>query len=167
MSMNKTDDMTIVKRIAITSQESKKTDLIEWSYFQKEKLAKHELIATGTTADIVEGTVNAPVQKLLSGKHGGYRQLSELINEDKLDAIIFFTDTDAMHEALDNTDLRMLLEAAISKNVLLCCNRTTADYVLESTLMNQSYTKRSPGYSPNNQTESSQDVNGKVVKLAV
>lgn len=159
--------MTIVKRIAITSQESTKTDLIEWSYFQREKLAKHELIATGTTADILEGTVNVPVQKILSGVHGGYRQLTKLIEEDKLDAIIFFTDTNAMHEALNNADVRKLLEIAISKNVLVCCNKTTADYVLESTLMNQTYTKRSPGYSPKKQKETILDDSDKVVKLAV
>lgn len=166
--MNNINNMRIVKRIAITSQESKKTDLIEWAYFQREILAKHELIATGTTADLVEGTVNVPVQKLLSGIHGGYRQLSELIEDDKLDAIIFFTDTDTMHEALNNSDVRHLLEMAITKNVLVCCNRTTADYVLESTLMDQAYIKRGPGYSPTNQRELMQGNNDdKVIKLAV
>ena len=151
MDMNNADNMTTVKRIAITSQENKKTDLIEWSYFRREALAKHKLIATGTTADILEGTINVPVQKILSGTLGGYRQLAELIEQDKIDAIIFFSDT--IHDALNNTDVKHLLETAISKNILLCCNRTTADYVLESLLMNQAYTIEGPGYSPKNQKE--------------
>jgi methylglyoxal synthase len=51
---------------------------------QREALAKHKLIATGTTADILEGTINVPVRKILSGNLGGYRQLAELIEADKL-----------------------------------------------------------------------------------
>ena len=158
--------MTTVKRIGITSQENKKTDLIEWSYFRRAALAKHELIATGTTADIVEGTVNVPVQKILSGALGGYMQLANLIEEGKLDAIIFFSDT--IHDALNNADVKHLLELAISKNVLVCCNKTTADYVLESALMNQAYKAGGQAYSPNNQQEQLQSNNeDDVMKLAV
>lgn len=140
------EKMITVKRIAITSQENKKTDLIEWSYFKRAVLANHQLVATGTTADIVEGTVNVPVQKLLSGAAGGYKQLAAMIEEGKLDAIIFFSD--AMTDCLNNCEVRNLLELAISKNIIVCCNRTTADYVLDSMLMNQAYTIEGPGYTP-------------------
>jgi len=139
-------NMTTVKRIAITAQENKKTELIEWTYFKKEVLAKHSLVATGTTADVVEGTVNMPVQKLLSGAVGGYKQLADMIEAGKIDALIFFSD--ATTNFFCNSDIKHLLEVAVSNNIIVCCNRTTADYVLDSALINETYIPHGPCYAP-------------------
>ena len=138
--------MTTVKRIAITAQENKKTELIEWTYFKKEALSKHSLVATGTTADIVEGTVNTPVKKLLSGAVGGYKQLADMIEEGKIDALIFFSD--ATKDFFCNSEIKHLLELAVSSNIIVCCNRTTADYIMDSALMNEVYTPEGPSYAP-------------------
>jgi methylglyoxal synthase len=144
-------NMTTVKQIAITAQENKKTELIEWTYFKKEALAKHSLVATGTTADVVEGTVNMPVQKLLSGAVGGYKQLADMIEAGKIDALIFFSD--AITDFFCNSDVKHLLEVAVSNNIIVCCNRTTADYVLDSVLMGQTYIPHGPCYTPASKTE--------------
>jgi len=157
--------MTTIKRIAITAQEHKKTELIEWSYFKREALAKHQLIATGTTADIIEGTVDIPVQKILSGAVGGYTQLASLIEEGKIDALIFFSDT--MADSFNNSDIKKLLEKAISSNIIVCCNRTTADYVMDSILMNESYTPEGPGYAPASKNDALTTVAKNEIKLAV
>lgn len=138
--------MTTVKRIAISAQEHKKTELIEWSYFKRNVLQQHELIATGTTADILEGTVDVPVQKILSGALGGYKQLTQMVEEGKIDALIFFSDV--IHDAVNNSDIRKLLELAISKDIIVCCNRTTADYVMDSVLINEAYAPAGPSYVP-------------------
>ncbi|QEC67275.1 methylglyoxal synthase [Panacibacter ginsenosidivorans] len=158
-------NMTTVKRIAITAQEHKKTELIEWSYFKREALAKHQLIATGTTADIIEGTVDVPVQKILSGAVGGYTQLATMIEEGKIDALIFFSD--AMKDSFNNSDIRKLLELAISHNIIVCCNRTTADYVMDSILMNESYTPEGPAYIPASKKGALTAVAEDEIKLAV
>lgn len=158
-------NMTTVKRIAITAQEHKKTELIEWSYFKREALAKHQLIATGTTADIVEGTVNVPVRKLLSGALGGYKELASMIEEGKIDALIFFSD--AMNDSFNNSDIKKLLELAISSNIIVCCNRTTADYVMDSILMDVSYTPEGPGYAPSSKKDSLNNIDKEEIKLAV
>jgi methylglyoxal synthase len=146
----KKGNMTTVKRIAITAQESKKTELIEWTYFKKEALAKHNLVATGTTANVVEGTVNMPVQKLLSGATGGYKQLADMIEAGDIDALIFFSD--ATTNFFCNSEVKHLLEAAISSNIIVCCNRTTADYVLDSALIGETYTPHGPSYTPASKT---------------
>jgi len=156
-------NMTTVKRIAITAQENKKTELIEWTYFKKEALAKHSLVATGTTADVVEGTVNMPVQKLLSGAVGGYKQLAEMIKAGDIDALIFFSD--ATTDFFCNSEVKYLLEAAISSNIIVCANRTTADYVLDSVLMNQVYTPHGPSYTPASKNKA--DLTETEIKLAV
>ena len=157
--------MITVKRIGITSRESKKTDLIEWSYFKKEVLANHQLVATGTTADIVEGTVNIPVQKILSGAVGGYKRLTTMIEEDKLDALIFFSDN--ITDYFSNSDVSTMLETAIRKNIIVCFNRTTADYVLDSMLMNQAYTIEGPGYAPETGKEASSPGDADKIRVAV
>ncbi|MEP6845670.1 MAG: methylglyoxal synthase [Panacibacter sp.] len=157
--------MTTVKRIAVTAQEHKKTELIEWSYFKRAVLAKHQLIATGTTADIIEGTVNKPVHKILSGNTGGYRQLADMIEEGQLDALIFFSDT--MKDSFNNTDIKKLLELAINNNIIVCCNRTTADYVMDSILMNESYTPERAVYAPAPKNEASFTKAEEKIKRAV
>lgn len=160
-----TENMITVKRIGITSQESKKTDLIEWSYFKKEVLANHQLVATGTTADIVEGTVNIPVEKILSGAVGGYKQLTTMIEEGKLDGLIFFSDN--MADYFANSDVRSLLETAIRKNIIVCFNRTTADYVFDSMLMTRSYIIEGPGYSPETTKETLLQTSDDNARIAV
>ncbi|WP_315819159.1 hypothetical protein [Paraflavitalea speifideaquila] len=58
------------KRIALVAHDNKKKDLIDWAEFNKVVLAKHELIATGTTGKLLEEKLDRPVKKLLSGPLG-------------------------------------------------------------------------------------------------
>ncbi|MFM7357151.1 MAG: methylglyoxal synthase, partial [Sediminibacterium sp.] len=55
------------KRIALVAHDHKKIDLMEWAVHNKTALAKHELIATGTTGKLLEEKLDRPVKKLLSG----------------------------------------------------------------------------------------------------
>lgn len=157
--------MTTVKRIAISAQEHKKTELIEWSYFKRLALQQHQLIATGTTADILEGTVDVPVQKLQSGAMGGYKQLATMVAEGKVDALIFFSDV--IHDAVNNSDIRNLLELAISKNIIVSCNRTTADHIMDSGLINEIYVPAGPSYEPATKQFANQQDPGNEVRMAV
>ena len=52
------------KRIALVAHDHKKADLLEWAIHNKEALAKHELIATGTTGKMMEEKLDRPVKKL-------------------------------------------------------------------------------------------------------
>jgi methylglyoxal synthase len=40
-----------------------------------------------------------------------------------------------------------LLRLAVAWNILMACNRTTADFILKSSLMNEDYTVTIPDYS--------------------
>ena len=79
------------KRIAVVAHQNKKVDLINWSYYNKNVLMQHEIIAIGKAGNILEGTINIPVQKLMTGPFGGDQQLSAMIEEGKIDIIIFFS----------------------------------------------------------------------------
>jgi len=55
------------KRIALVAHDNKKKDLLEWAIYNKSMLARHELVATGTTVKLLEEALDRPIKKLLSG----------------------------------------------------------------------------------------------------
>lgn len=128
--------MNKIKNIAIIASPDNKTDLIEWSYFNKEALAKHQILALGSTANILEGTLNKKVNVLESGKPGEYSALRNLIEENKVDAVIIFDDAG---EIMHNRSLYSIMETAIKNNIIIATNRTTADFVITSKLIDNEY----------------------------
>ena len=134
-----------VKRIALVAHDNKKSDLVEWAIYNKMVLRKHELVATGTTGKLIEEHLNHPVQKLFSGPLGGDQQLGAMISEGKIDIIIFFWDP--MEAQPHDSDVKALLRLAVAWNIIIACNRTTADFVLTSLLMKEDYLVTLPDYS--------------------
>ena len=133
------------KRIALVAHDKKKTDLIEWAVHNRNMLSEHELLATGTTGKLLEEKLQLPVKKLLSGPLGGDQQIGSLIAEGKIDLIVFFWDP--MEAQPHDSDVKALLRLAVAWNILMACNRTTADFILTSSLMNDSYELQVPDYS--------------------
>ena len=46
-----------------------------------------------------------------------------------------------------DSDVKALLRLAVARNILIACNRTTADFILTSVLMNDEYPIVVPDYS--------------------
>jgi methylglyoxal synthase len=132
------------KRIALVAHDHKKSDLIDWAYFNRDLLTRHELIATGTTGNLLEQELNVSVHKLLSGPLGGDQQIGALIAEGRIDMIIFFWDP--METQPHDSDVKALIRLAVAWNILIACNRATADFILTSTLMNDHYSVNLPDY---------------------
>ena len=128
--------MKKVKNIAIIAFDSHKTDLIEWSYFNKSLLMPHQITPLGFAGGILEGTLNKKLHTAETGKPGEYRQLCNRINNDEIDAVIIFGEAD---EVLETKDLDAVLEIAIKKNIVVAANRTTADFILHSSLIDENY----------------------------
>lgn len=82
--------LTKRKRIALVAHDNKKADLMAWAEYNKTVLAKHELIATGTTGKLIETALDRPVKKLLSGPLGGDQQIGSMIATGEIDIMIFF-----------------------------------------------------------------------------
>lgn len=78
--MSDTRTLSLVKRIALVAHDNKKNDLVDWAYFNKDFLSNHELIATGSTGELIEKKLNVPVVKLLSGPSGGDQQIGSMIS---------------------------------------------------------------------------------------
>ena len=143
--MNQTRNLPLRKRIALVAHDHKKADLIEWIIYNRAVLTRHDLVATGTTGRLIQEELDYPVKRLLSGPLGGDQQIGALIAEGNLDIIIFFWDP--MEQQPHDSDVKALLRRAVTWNIIIACNRTTADFVLTSILMNDDYPLVIPDYS--------------------
>jgi methylglyoxal synthase len=143
--MNPSKKIGASKRIALVAHDHKKADLLDWAAYNKATLAQHELIATGTTGTLLEEIAGTPVTKLLSGPLGGDQQLGALIAEGKVDILIFFWDP--MEAQAHDSDVKALLRIAVAWNIVIACNRSTADFILTSILMHSEHAVHLPDYS--------------------
>ena len=132
------------KRIALVAHDNKKKDLMEWARFNKGSLTTHDLCATGTTGTLLERVLGVEVQKFKSGPLGGDQQIGALIAEGLIDFIIFFWDP--LEPQPHDPDVKALLRLAVVWNVPVACNRSTADFLISSPLMNVAYERMLPDF---------------------
>lgn len=139
--------MEKTKRIALVAHDNRKKDLIEWAEWNYEILIHHKLISTGTTGRLVEKAIkkrlsdkdanNFEIMKLKSGPLGGDQQLGAMIAEDKVDLIIFLWDPMQPHP--HDVDVKALLRISVLYNIPTACNRSTADFMISSPLLDAEY----------------------------
>ncbi len=125
------------KRVALVAHDHKKEDLLDWACFNLGTLSRHELFGTGTTGKLIHDRLGLDVHRLLSGPLGGDQQLGALIAEGKLDVLIFFWDP--LEPQPHDTDVKALLRIAVLYNIPTACNRATADFIVSSHLMAETY----------------------------
>lgn len=143
--MSETRSLLLKKNIALVAHDKKKDELLEWAKDNKEILQLHSLIATGSTGELIEKELKVNVTKLLSGPLGGDQQIGSMIAVGKLDFLVFFWDP--LEAQAHDSDVKALQRLAVAWNVLLASNRTTADFILSSPLMNHVYEISIPDYS--------------------
>jgi methylglyoxal synthase len=133
------------KRIALVAHDHKKDDIIDWAWFNREVLARHELFATGTTGRLLEEKLDRPVRKLMSGPLGGDQQIGAMIANGEIDVLVFFWDP--MEAQPHDTDIKALLRLAAVWNIPMATDRATADFLMTSPLMHGPYDTKVPDYS--------------------
>jgi len=129
--------MEVRKRIALIAHDNCKAGLIDWARYNRGTLARHELYATGTTGALLAAELNLRVTPFLSGPLGGDQQVGAAVAEGRLDFVIFFWDPLAPHP--HDVDVKALLRIAVVYNVPIACNRSTADFILSSPLIDRAY----------------------------
>jgi len=144
--MNNLKNLPAARRIAIVATDNKRAELIEWSYFNKDLLAQHELTATGETAIVLEGTLNTTITKLFTADTGGYQQLASLIENGKIDMLFFFAEPASPLEK--DLDLKNLLVAAAKHNVIVASNKVTTNMVMATVFSNNENTVQTKSNPP-------------------
>ena len=132
------------KKIALIAHDHKKPDLLEWVRFNKGTLLQHDLFATGTTGKVLEEELGTKVTIFESGPLGGDQQIGSRIAEGCIDFLIFFWDP--LEPMSHDPDVKALLRVAVVWNIPIACNRSSADFMISSSLMCQEYPRILPDY---------------------
>ena len=147
--------------IALVAHDARKGELVEWCKYNLEWLSNHNLYATGTTGKLIENIedceeellddclyyfykpLEGKVYKLLSGPLGGDQQIGAMIAEGNIDVLIFFCDN--LITQGHQQDVGALSRLASLYNIAFATNRTTADMIITSPLINdESYERIIP-----------------------
>ena len=135
------------KTIALVAHDNRKMDIIEWVEFNNAILQKYHLVCTGTTGSLILQALHHKLGKaadairltlMKSGPLGGDQQLGAMIAEGKIDMLIFLWDP--MQPQPHDVDVKALLRISSLYNIPTACNRSTADYLISSPLLESDYT---------------------------
>jgi methylglyoxal synthase len=130
--------------IALVAHDNMKDDLLAWARHNREILAQHTLFATGTTGRILIDHLGLEINRLKSGPLGGDQQLGAKIAEGEVDFLVFFWDPLSPHP--HDPDVKALLRLAVVWNIPMACNRSSADFIISSPLMEQTYQRQMPQF---------------------
>lgn len=117
-------------RLALIAHDKKKAEMVTFVLRHRELLTRFQLVATGTTGQVIAEATGLPVERMLSGPYGGDQQIGGMVARGDIDAVIFLRDplTAQPHEP----DITALLRVCDVHNVPLATNRATAEMVLFS-----------------------------------
>lgn len=129
-----------VHHIAMVAHDNKKVELLRWAEFNRGTLSRHHLYATGTTGTMLEYELGLSVTRLLSGPIGGDQQIGSKIAEGTIDMLVFFWDP--LEPQPHDPDVKALLRIGAVWNVPMACNVATADLLISSPMLSETWTSR-------------------------
>ena len=127
------------KRIALIAHDASKPDMLAWVKYNLGTLSEHQLFATGTTGSMLSESTGLKIFQYKSDPFGGDQQIGAHIAEGEIDLLIFFWDP--LEPQPHDPDIKALLRLAVLYNIPTACNRATADFLISSPFMNNSYNR--------------------------
>ncbi len=114
------------KNIVVIAHDRKKPVLRHFLQEREQWLTGRTIIATGRTAEFIEGTDSRlKIHHLSQGRSGGYNEITELIRQKKVQLVFFFHDPEVDYAY--HPDIRALMDACIEQNVALALNGRSAE----------------------------------------
>ena len=139
----------VKRNIGLVAHDANKKDLIEWCLWNSDKLVGHKFYSTGTTGKLTLAALSKKHPDvewdftiLNSGPLGGDQQMGSLIVGGSIDYLFFFTDPMTLQP--HDSDVRALTRLCNVENIVLCCNRTSADHIISSPLFQDADYQRIP-----------------------
>lgn len=118
-------------RIALVAHDGKKADMVAFvmkrlKFFNKEDV---ELVATGTTGQMIKHAGVDKVERVASGPMGGDAEIGAMVTRGEMDAVIFFRDPLDKHP--HDVDISMLMRLCDVHEVPLATNYKSAHIVVK------------------------------------
>ena len=133
------------KNIALIAHDHRKMDLLDWADYNREILSQHNLFGTGTTGSLASEKLGLPVFTFKSGPLGGDLQIGSAIIDNEIDIMIFFWDP--LQAQPHDVDVKALLRISVVYNIPIACNRSSADFLISSRIMDTHYDRFLVDYS--------------------
>ncbi|MEE1243628.1 methylglyoxal synthase [Frisingicoccus sp.] len=114
--------------IGIISHNNKKELIENFCIAYKKILGKHTLYATGVTGRRIEEVTNLKVNKFLPGSVGGDRQFMEMIEDDRLDMVIFFYNPSMA--STEKPDIYAIMNLCDAYRIPMATNIATAEALI-------------------------------------
>ena len=116
-------------KIALIAHDNEKSDMVSFvmkrlAFFKKDKV---ELVATGTTGNLIEDA-GLRVERVASGPYGGDAEIAAMVTKGEIAAVIFLRDPLGKHP--HDVDISMLLRLCDVHNVPLATNFETGSILI-------------------------------------
>jgi methylglyoxal synthase len=118
------------KTLALIAHDGKKDAMIAFALNHRDVLERYELVATGTTGQLLQEKCGLNVKRMLSGPIGGDAQIAAQVAEGKIEAVFFFVDPLGKHP--HDPDIYSLMRICNVHNVPLATNAATAAYIIST-----------------------------------
>jgi methylglyoxal synthase len=117
--------------LGLVAHDAKKESMAAFVAAHRERIARFDLVATGTTgAKVLERCPDLSITRLKSGPLGGDQQIGALIAEGRLQALIFFVDPLSPHP--HDVDVKALTRLALVYDIPMALNRATAERLIDT-----------------------------------
>lgn len=136
--------MASIETIALIAHDNRKQELVEWIQTNFDCLKNRTFITTGTTGRLIAEKTGVVVERVHSGPLGGDQQIGARIAEGGVDMLIFYWDP--LEPMPHDPDIKALLRIATLWNIPIACNRSSADFIIHSPLM-ENYEKQEPTFT--------------------
>ena len=119
------------KTLALIAHDGKKPDMVAFALDHRERLEQFDLVATGTTGQLLRQKADLDIHRFQSGPLGGDVQISAQVVEGNISAVFFLVDPLDKHP--HDPDIQTLMRACNVHNVPLASNLATAELILSQT----------------------------------